>query len=173
MMRNRENRKLQRSRKSRDDSLRSDNVSTGGWIQSLSCWNLVGIGLDYSTGCVDFSDVGKSLHLITNEFLNATSTRSRGEKIDFVENLDEIGNPATVLYLRIRPDTQHHPICIAHLSASNDLEKYDRRQWVLERSMPNCVVCKNNGDVDDVPECTHSFRCTIATKTIWDMLLLR
>jgi len=93
------------------------------------------MGLDYSSGCVNYRDVGDSLELIADVTVFPTRKLFRGGKIDFVSDASTIQNPATILNLRRGPDPQHLPAFYAHFPASNDLEKYetsnrDVRRWL-------------------------------------------
>lgn len=83
------------------------------------------MGLDYLSGCVNFRDVGAALELIANMPVFPKRKLFRGGKIDFVTDAAMIQNPATILNLRRGADPQHLAASYAHISASNDLEKYD------------------------------------------------
>lgn len=93
------------------------------------------MSLDYSSGCVNFRDVGESLELIADSLVFPTRKLFRGGKIDFVTDVATIQNPATILNLRRGPDPQHLSAAYAHFPASKDLEKYETsnrevRHWL-------------------------------------------
>lgn len=95
------------------------------------------MGLDYSSGCVNFRDVGEALELIAEVPVFPTRKLFRGGKIDFVTDPATIQSPATILNLRRGPDPQRLAASYAHFPASNDLEKYETsnrgvRRWLNE-----------------------------------------
>lgn len=95
------------------------------------------MGLDYSSGCVNFRDVGEALELIADVPVFSTHKLFRGGKIDFVTDAATIQNPATILNLRRGADPQNLAASYAHFPASNDLDKYDTsnrevRGWLNE-----------------------------------------
>jgi len=95
------------------------------------------MGLEYTSGCVNFRDVGESLALVANAVIFPENKLFRGGKIDYIKDINTIQNPATILNLRRGIDPQHLPTAFAHISASNDLEKYETqnrevRRWLNE-----------------------------------------
>jgi len=95
------------------------------------------MGLDYSSGCVNFRDVGESLELIAEQPLFPMRKLLRGGKIDFVTDAATIQNPATILNLRRGADPQCLSASFAHFPATKELEKYetsnrDVRRWLNE-----------------------------------------
>ena len=95
------------------------------------------MGLDYSSGCVNFRDVGDSLELIADRTIVPKGILFRGGKIDFVTDPATIQTPATILNLRRGHDPQDLPAVYAHFPAANDLEKYETsnrevRRWLNE-----------------------------------------
>ena len=97
------------------------------------------MGLDYSSGCVNFRDVGESLELVADSPVFPTRKLFRGGKIEFVTDAAAIQHPATILNLRRGPDPEHLPASYAHFPASNDLEKYETSNREV-RSWLNDVV---------------------------------
>ncbi|MEO2034157.1 MAG: tyrosine-protein phosphatase [Planctomycetaceae bacterium] len=97
------------------------------------------MGLDYSSGCVNFRDVGEALELIADVQVFPTRRLFRGGKIDFVTDLTAIQDPATILNLRRGTDPQHLPATYAHFSASNDLEKYETSDREVRRWLNDVV----------------------------------
>ncbi|WP_425148032.1 tyrosine-protein phosphatase [Deinococcus sp.] len=95
------------------------------------------MGLDYSVGCVNFRDVGEYLGLLMGLSPLPTGRLLRGGKLDFVDALTDIGQPATILNLRRGADRQTWTAQALHLPAPNDLENYDTtnprvRRWLNE-----------------------------------------
>jgi protein-tyrosine phosphatase len=95
------------------------------------------MGLDYSSGCVNFRDVGDSLALVADADIFPVGRLYRGGKVDFVTDITTIESPATILNLRRGTDPQNLPADYSHFPASNDLEKYETanrgvRQWLNE-----------------------------------------
>ena len=95
------------------------------------------MGLDYSSGCVNFRDVGEALELIADASVFPQQRLFRGGKIDFVTDASTIKTPGTILNLRRGTDPQELPSTYAHFPASNDLEKYETsnrevRRWLNE-----------------------------------------
>jgi protein-tyrosine phosphatase len=58
------------------------------------------MSLDYSTGSVNFRDVGEFINLILGKKHINEGLLLRGGKTDFYEYADEIGNPSTIMNLR-------------------------------------------------------------------------
>lgn len=95
------------------------------------------MGLDYTSGCVNYRDVSVSLELITGAPIFPPRKLFRGGKIDFVTDASIIENPATILNLRRGPDPQQLPAFYAHFPAPKKLEKYETansevRRWLNE-----------------------------------------
>lgn len=95
------------------------------------------VGLDYSSGCVNFRDVGESLELVAEAPVFPIGKLFRGGKIDFVTDAAAIQTPATILNLRRGTDPQHLSAVYTHFPAANDLEKYETsnrevRRWLNE-----------------------------------------
>jgi protein-tyrosine phosphatase len=98
------------------------------------------MGLDYSSGCVNFRDVGESLELIAGAPIFPLNKLFRGGKIEFVTDAAMIQNPATILNLRRGSDPQYFPASYAHFPASNDLEKYETANREVRRWLNNVVA---------------------------------
>lgn len=86
------------------------------------------MSLDYSQGCVNFRDVGEFINLIANEDILPTGRLFRGGKIDFVNNLKEIGTVATIMNLRKGADRFLFDVRYLHFPISNRFEKYETTQ---------------------------------------------
>lgn len=81
--------------------------------------------LDYTSGCVNFRDAGAFVNLIANEKLMDEGRLYRGGKLDYVDNVSTIENPASIINLRQGPDYQAFDVDYYHFPISNDYEKYD------------------------------------------------
>jgi protein-tyrosine phosphatase len=93
------------------------------------------MALDYTSGCVNFRDVGAFVNLITDEKLMAEGRLYRGGKLDYVDDISTIENPASIINLRRGPDYQVFDVEYYHFPISNDYEKYDTptrevRMWL-------------------------------------------
>jgi protein-tyrosine phosphatase len=97
------------------------------------------MGLDYTSGCVNFRDVGESLELIASAKVFPLDKLFRGGKIEFVTDAATIQNPATILNLRRGSDPQNFPASYVHFPASNDLEKYETSNREVRRWLNNVV----------------------------------
>lgn len=106
------------------------------------------MGLDYSSGCVNFRDVGDSLELIADAMLFPTHRLYRGGKIDFVTDPATIQHPATILNLRRGPDPQNLPASYAHFPADKDLEKYETSNPEVRRWLNDVVSYFSDPDTD-------------------------
>lgn len=93
--------------------------------------------LDYTSGCVNFRDAGAFVNLIADERLMAEGRLYRGGKLNYVDDLSAIENPASVINLRRGPDFQAFDVDYYHFPISNDYEKYNTsvkevRLWLNE-----------------------------------------
>jgi protein-tyrosine phosphatase len=105
------------------------------------------MGLDYSSGCVNFRDVGESLELIAGAPIFSLKKLFRGGKIEFVTDAATIQNPATILNLRRGSDRQNFSAFYAHFPASNDLEKYETSNREVRRWLNNVVSFFSEPDI--------------------------
>ncbi|THF68217.1 tyrosine-protein phosphatase [Deinococcus sp. Arct2-2] len=97
------------------------------------------MALDYSAGCVNFRDVGEFLHLIAGESILPPGKLLRGGKIDFLDSLDEIGSPKTIINLRNGLDQHSWPVKTLHFPTSNTVEKYNTSDGQVRRWL-NAIV---------------------------------
>ena len=86
------------------------------------------MGLDYTTSCVNFRDVGTFLNLIAGETRFLEGQLFRGGSIDHVKNHDEISKVKTLINLRNKPDSEDFEGDYHHFPMANKVEKYDTRQ---------------------------------------------
>lgn len=77
----------------------------------------------------NFRDVGEALGLWLDPSPIPEGRLLRGGKFDTLTNLEDLGNPRTILNLRRGPDPVHlHGARIVHVPAADGLENYDTRQ---------------------------------------------
>lgn len=82
--------------------------------------------LDYTTGSVNFRDVGAFINLIAGHEMMYENLLFRGGKTDFCKSGEEIGSPKTILNLRQGRDKhQYTAERMLHFPVSNDHEKYN------------------------------------------------
>lgn len=112
------------------------------------------MALDYSAGCVNFRDVGEFLHLIAGESILPLGKLLRGGKIDFVDSLDEIGSPKTIINLRNGPDQHSWPVKTLHFPTSNTVEKYNTSDGQVRRWL-NAIVASFQDDQLHYPALVH------------------
>ncbi len=86
------------------------------------------MGLDYTQGCVNFRDVGAFLNLIADKVIFPENKIFRGGSIDYVESLDEINHPQTIVNLKNSHDAQDFDLDYYHFPMANKIEKYDTTQ---------------------------------------------
>jgi len=95
------------------------------------------MGLDYTDGCVNFRDVGGYVNLILGKETLPESKLFRGGSIDYVEDLNEIGQAQSIINLRNGQDYKAFEVDYFHFPMSNKVEKYDTsqkevRKWLNE-----------------------------------------
>ena len=94
--------------------------------------------LDYTTGSVNFRDVGAFINLIAGHEMMYKNLLFRGGKTDYCKSEKEIGSPKTIINLRQGKDKhQFTAEWMLHFPVSNDHEKYntsipDVRIWLNE-----------------------------------------
>ena len=91
------------------------------------------MGLDYTTGCVNFRDVGEFLTLITGEEILPVHRLYRGGSIDHVKTHAEISEVKTVINLRNGEDYHAYEATYLHFPMANKVEKYDTSQKEVRR----------------------------------------
>ncbi|WP_019009875.1 tyrosine-protein phosphatase [Deinococcus aquatilis] len=112
------------------------------------------MALDYSAGCVNFRDVGEFLQLIAGKSILPPGKLLRGGKIDYVDSLDDIGSPETIINLRNGPDQHNWPVKTLHFPTSNTLEKYNTSDGQVRRWL-NAVVASFEADSLQYPVLIH------------------
>jgi protein-tyrosine phosphatase len=91
--------------------------------------------LNYTSGCVNFRDVGLFVNWLANEKLLPENKLFRGGSIDFVKDLAEINQVKTIINLRQRADYQYFNLNYLHFPITNETEKYNTqdkevRKWL-------------------------------------------
>lgn len=99
--------------------------------------------LDYSTGCVNFRDVGECVNLLANRQVFPTGVILRGGKLESVLSIEQIGSPGTIINLRKGPDPEdrHFGADYWHFAISNDHEKYDTTDSTVRRWLNEIMAC--------------------------------
>ena len=95
------------------------------------------ITLDYTTGSVNFRDVGAFVNLIMKKDVMQEGRLFRGGKTDFCRDAAMIGNPGTIINLRQGKDKKDFGTTMLHFPICNDYEKYNTavpevRKWLNE-----------------------------------------
>lgn len=93
--------------------------------------------LDYTAGCVNFRDVGEFVNLLADKKIIYENKIFRGGSIDFVNSLEEINLPKSIVNLRSGKDKNTFGVNHYHFPVSNDFDKYythhkDIRNWLNE-----------------------------------------
>jgi len=84
------------------------------------------LSLDYTTGSVNFRDVGAFINLIAGHEMMYENLLFRGGKTDYCKSGKEIGSPKTILNLRQGRDKhQFTTERMLHFPVSNNHEKYN------------------------------------------------
>jgi len=93
------------------------------------------MALDYSSGCVNFRDVGEFVNLIAPGDLLPEGILFRGGKLTFVTSAEDMCSPDTIINLRKSEDAETYGAKSYWFPISNDLEVYDTgnqkvREWL-------------------------------------------
>ena len=86
------------------------------------------MALDYTSGCVNFRDVGAFVNLILGENLLPEERIYRGGSTDYITHKAEIGKPGTIFNLRNGHDPNIFDADYIHFPMSNKIEKYNTAQ---------------------------------------------
>ncbi len=95
------------------------------------------MSLDYTSGCVNFRDVGVFINWIVGEQCLPENKIYRGGSIDYVKDFAEIEHPQSIFNLRNGHDSIGDEIDYYHFPMSNKIEKYETsqkevRKWLNE-----------------------------------------
>jgi len=102
------------------------------------------MGLDYTNGCVNFRDVGEFINLIKNKDLFIEGKIVRGGSIDYIKNLDEIGNAGSIINIRNGPDPMDFKCDYFHFPMTNKVEKYDTSQKGVKKWLNEIIAIFEN-----------------------------
>lgn len=85
--------------------------------------------------CRNFRDVGEWLALLAGTTIVPPGRLLRGGKLDAVRTAAEIGEPGTIVNLRVGPDRDHFDAEPRQVAIPNAIEKYDTtdrevRRWL-------------------------------------------
>lgn len=86
------------------------------------------MGLDYSSGCVNFRDFGGYINLILEKDIFPEQKLFRGGSIDYIKQHIEIANVKSIINLRNGADVEDFEAQYFHFPMSNKIEKYDTTQ---------------------------------------------
>lgn len=103
--------------------------------------------LDYSKGCVNFRDVGEYVNLLAGTKLLPTSRLFRGGKLEFVEKIEDIGSPQTIINLRKGADLKCFDADYFQVAVSNAMEKYDTQNKDVRRWLNDVIKLLENKDL--------------------------
>lgn len=106
------------------------------------------MGLDYTSGCVNFRDVGEYINLIDPNHELSKNILLRGGSIDYVEGWNEIDNTRTVINLRNRKDPEKFDSCYLHFPMANKFEKYDTRQKEVKLWLNQILKTFEKSDIE-------------------------
>src|SRR6185436_18519193 len=102
---------------------------------------------------MNFRDVGEWITLICGREYLPTARLLRGGKLDSVSSAAEIGNPATIVNLRMGDDRETFGAVYRHVAIPNAHEKYDTTDRMVRRWL-NAVVA-TVGDAPALPVLLH------------------
>ncbi|MEM9528717.1 MAG: tyrosine-protein phosphatase, partial [Bacteroidota bacterium] len=105
------------------------------------------MGLDYSEGCVNFRDLGEFVNLIIGEEVLPEKKIYRGGSIDYVKDVQEIGNPKSIFNLRNGPDPNSLNLVQLHFPMANKIEKYDTSQKEVRKWLNEIIKEFENPDL--------------------------
>lgn len=97
------------------------------------------MGLDYTSGCVNFRDVGEFVNLIVGKDLLPIGRIFRGGKTDFVEDVADIQYPKSIINLRKGHDVALFDADYYHFPIDNKYEKYHTEQKEVRRWLNQIV----------------------------------
>ena len=105
--------------------------------------------------CRNFRDVGEWLALLTGERVVPPGRLLRCGKLDAVRSAAEIGDPGTIVNLRVGPDRDSFGAAARHVAIANSIEKYDTTDREVRRWLVAVVAA-----VADAPRLPVLLHCT-------------
>lgn len=131
------------------------------------------MSLDYSQSCVNFRDVGECINLLADREVLPLRRILRGGKLTFVEFVEQIGSPGTIINLRKGPDPEDRRFDADHwhFPISNDHDKYNTADPVVRRWLNEVFRCLIN-EVERFPVFFHCTSGKDRTGVVVAVLLL-
>lgn len=105
--------------------------------------------------CLNFRDVGEWLTVLAGRELLPARRLLRGGKLDAVQSAAEIGDPGTIVNLRVGPDREVFGAEPRHVAIPNAIEKYDTRRGDVRRWLGAAVQT-----VSEAPRLPVLLHCT-------------
>jgi protein-tyrosine phosphatase len=95
--------------------------------------------LDYTSGCVNFRDVGEWVNTIASKKIMPEKKIYRGGKIKYIKTLSEIGKPKTIINLTNGPEQSDLISTCDYFNfpISNNFEKYNTRLKEVRKWLNN------------------------------------
>lgn len=128
------------------------------------------MGLDYTSGCVNFRDVGAFINLISAEEIMPEGRILRGGSIDYVEDIKEIESPASIINLRNGHDRFDWELDYYHFPMANKVEKYHTSQKEV-RAWLNGILVLFEEDTLQYPVLIHCLSGKDRTGIVIAMIL--
>lgn len=104
--------------------------------------------LDYSKGCINFRDVGEYVNLIAQKEVLPEKRILRGGKLDYVNSLEEIGSPKTIINLQRGEEKVFPTTAKYHFPISNDYEKYNTKDKEVRKWLNQVIKVFENQQLD-------------------------
>jgi protein-tyrosine phosphatase len=120
--------------------------------------------------CPNFRDVGECVELIAGRPYLPRGRLLRGGKLDLVRDASEIGQPRTILNLRMGADHETFGAAYRHVAISNAYEKYDTTDREVRRWLNAALATV--ADAPDVPILVHCASGKDRTGIVIAVLLL-
>ncbi|UYZ84419.1 hypothetical protein MTZ49_02290 [Entomomonas sp. E2T0] len=93
---------------------------------------------------VNFRDVGEFVNLLAEQELMRRKCLYRGGKITYLENLDQIETPKTIINLRKGQDPYFSNIKMLQIATDNQLEVYKTSDNKVRRWLNEVMMCFQN-----------------------------
>lgn len=91
--------------------------------------------------CVNFRDIGEFVNLLAGQELLKVNCLYWGGKITYIDDLEQIGNPKTIINL-IRGKYPYFPhINMLQIATENQLEFYDTSNNKVKRWLNDVMMC--------------------------------
>ncbi len=103
--------------------------------------------------CLNFRDVGEWMTVLAGRELLPARRLLRGGKLDAVRSPAEIGDPGTIVNLRVGPDRASFGAESRHVAIPNAIEKYDTGRGDVRRWL--AAVVQTVADAPRLPVLLH------------------